>query len=122
MGLIKQLKRAISPVRPAETAPADAADAGLSGLPTQEPAQAIKTGKQKKDLADKNSRVRSLTQREQETFALLLEGYTLKEAAQQMGVKYSTANTHMTELYRKLGVNSRAELIIHYRELNHSSE
>ena len=31
-------------------------------------------------------------------------------------VQYSTANSHMTSLYRKLEVNSRAELIIRYRE------
>ncbi|MEA4888553.1 MAG: LuxR C-terminal-related transcriptional regulator [Clostridiaceae bacterium] len=121
MGLIKQLKRAILPVRSAEAAPADI-HAGPAGSLEQEPAQTIKTGKQRKDLTDKKTRVQSLTQREQETFALLLDGYTLKEAAQQMGVKYSTANTHMTELYRKLGINSRAELIIYYREFNNASE
>ena len=53
---------------------------------------------------------------EREVFRLLVEGYTLRETAQQLGLKYSTVNTHMTGIYRKLGVNSRAELIIRYRD------
>ena len=60
-----------------------------------------------------------LTQREQEVFRLLVEGCTLKETAQQLGIKYSTANTHMTGIYKKLGVNSRAALIIRYGNLYH---
>lgn len=58
----------------------------------------------------------ALTQREREVFHLLVEGYTLRETAQRLGLKYSTVNTHMTGIYRKLGVNSRAELIIRYRD------
>jgi DNA-binding CsgD family transcriptional regulator len=61
--------------------------------------------------------VSSLTAREIDTFYLLIEGFTLKEAAAQLGIKYSTANTHMTGVYRKLKVNSRAELIIKYRNI-----
>ncbi len=61
-------------------------------------------------------RLAALTQREREVFRLLVEGYTLRETAQQLGLKYSTVNTHMTGIYRKLGVNSRAELIIRYRD------
>lgn len=61
-------------------------------------------------------RLARLTPREHELFLLLLEGYTLKESAEQLRVKYSTANTHMTGIYKKLDVNSRAELIIRYRD------
>jgi DNA-binding CsgD family transcriptional regulator len=66
---------------------------------------------------DKKERVSTLTQRELETCQLLLEGYTLKETSKQLGIKYSTVNTYMTSLYRKLGVNSRAELIICYKDI-----
>ena len=59
-------------------------------------------------------RLALLTPRERELFLLLLEGYTLKESAKRLSVKYSTANTHMTGVYKKLNVNSRAELIIRY--------
>ena len=61
-------------------------------------------------------RIALLTPREHELFLLLLEGYTLKESAKQLSIKYSTANTHMTGIYKKLEVNSRAELIIRYRD------
>ncbi|NCC66625.1 MAG: response regulator transcription factor [Clostridia bacterium] len=60
-------------------------------------------------------RIALLTPRERDLFLLLLEGYTLKESAKQLSVKYSTVNTHMTGIYKKLNVNSRAELIIKYR-------
>lgn len=61
-------------------------------------------------------RLSMLTPREHDLFLLLLEGYTLKEAAKQLSVQYSTANTHITAIYKKLNVNSRAELIIRYRD------
>jgi DNA-binding CsgD family transcriptional regulator len=64
---------------------------------------------------DKHKLVSMLTPREADLFYLLLEGYTLKESAKKLSVKYSTANTHMTAIYKKLKVNSRAELIIKYR-------
>ncbi|SMC69709.1 helix-turn-helix transcriptional regulator [Papillibacter cinnamivorans] len=73
--------------------------------------------KEGQTLQEKQTNAASLTPREHDLFLLLLEGYTLKECAKQLSVKYSTANTHMTGIYKKLGVNSRAELIIHYRDI-----
>lgn len=61
-----------------------------------------------------------LTPRECDTYLLLLEGYTLKETAKKLGIEYSTANTYQTAVYRKLHVNSRAELIINYRDISKS--
>lgn len=61
-------------------------------------------------------KIKLLTPREHDLFLLLLEGYTLKESAKRLSVKYSTANTHMTGIYKKLNINSRAELIIRYRD------
>lgn len=66
---------------------------------------------------NKLNKVLLLTPREYELYALLLEGYSLKECAEQLSVKYSTANTHMTAVYKKLEVNTRAELIIKYRDI-----
>lgn len=67
---------------------------------------------------ERRERVSQLTPREYELYRLLLEGFTLKESAKQLSVKYSTANTHMTGIYKKLGVKSRAELIINYRGID----
>ena len=64
---------------------------------------------------EKSELVAGLTPREKEIFYLLLEGYTLKEIAKQLGIGYSTVNTHQTiAIYRKLYINSRQELIINY--------
>ncbi len=61
--------------------------------------------------------VNTLTPREQETYHLLLKGYTLRYCAEQLGVKYPTVNTYATAIYKKLGVRSRSELIIRYRDV-----
>ena len=74
----------------------------------------------KMDDSEKLGCISNLTPREKETYLLLLKGYTLKEVAEQLGIKYSTVNTYMTALYKKLFVNSRAELIINYRNLEES--
>ena len=70
----------------------------------------------------RQKRIMSLTPREHDLFLLLLEGFTLKESATQLSVKYSTANTHMTSIYKKLNVNSRAELIIGYHDIGGKHE
>jgi Response regulator containing a CheY-like receiver domain and an HTH DNA-binding domain len=43
----------------------------------------------------------TLTQREYETFLILIEGYTLRFAAEQMGIGYPTVNTYQTAIYKK---------------------
>ena len=68
--------------------------------------------------SDRQVRISKLTPREHELYLLLLEGFTLKESAKQLSIKYSTANTHMSGIYKKLGVNSRVEMIINYRGIN----
>lgn len=66
----------------------------------------------------KREKLASLTPRERELLSLLLEGLTLQQSADRMSVRYPTANTHITSIYRKLEVSSRAELIIKYRDMN----
>jgi DNA-binding CsgD family transcriptional regulator len=72
--------------------------------------------------SEKSKLVESLTPREKETFFILLGGYSLKETAEQLNVGYSTANTYQTAIYKKLNVNSRAELIINYRDMCETME
>lgn len=55
-----------------------------------------------------------LTPREREVFELLIQGKKLKEIAGELGIKYSTVNTHQKNVYKKLGVNTRAECILRY--------
>ncbi len=56
----------------------------------------------------------SLTPRERDVFELLIQGKKLREVAEVLGIKYSTVNTHQKSVYKKLGVNSRAECILRY--------
>ena len=71
----------------------------------------------KEEDEEKLKLVLTLTQREYEMYLLLVEGYALKECAAQLDIKYSTANTHMTSIYKKLNVNTKASLIIKYRDI-----
>ena len=53
-----------------------------------------------------------LTPAEMEVCALLLEGYTMRQIAGMQSKAYATINTYCTSIYRKLHINSRAELIL----------
>lgn len=57
-----------------------------------------------------------LSPKEMEVCQLLLQGYTLRQTSEMMEVAYPTANTYYTSLYRKLKINSRAELLLFFRE------
>lgn len=87
---------------------------------SKELARSVYEGPNDDTEKEKQKLVSMLTPRETDLYHLLLEGYTLKESAKELSVKYSTANTHMTAIYKKLKVNSRAELIIKYRATGRS--
>jgi len=70
-----------------------------------------------KETNEKLKRVKTLSPREYETYLILIEGFTLRYAAEQMGVKYPTANTYVNSIYKKLGISSRTQLIINYKEI-----
>ena len=62
-----------------------------------------------------DERLHKLTPKERAVLDLLLEGCTMKQAAQRLGVAYS--------IYRKLQANSRAQLILAYhRIVRHETE
>ncbi|SBV97928.1 hypothetical protein KL86CLO1_10976 [uncultured Eubacteriales bacterium] len=114
MALFDRLKRMLISEEKRKTSehPAAKQSAGGQGaLPA--------AGRQRKAAqSGRQVRLSRLTPREHDLYLLLLEGFTLKEAAKQLSIKYSTANSHMSGIYKKLGVNSRAELIINYRGIN----
>lgn len=58
----------------------------------------------------------SLSKREIEVCKLMLEGYTLRQISGVLSIAYSTVNTYCTSAYRKLNINSRAELIIMFKD------
>lgn len=53
-----------------------------------------------------------LTPREHEVLALLAQGLTNKQIAQQLSVSPRTVNFHLDNLYSKLGVNSRTAAVL----------
>jgi two-component system nitrate/nitrite response regulator NarL len=54
---------------------------------------------------------RFLTPRERETLVRLVQGETTAAAARSMGVRVSTARTHVDGVLTKLGVHTRAEAV-----------
>ena len=52
-----------------------------------------------------------LTPRETEVFLLLAEGNQLKRIAEDLFLSENTVKRHRTNVYQKLGVSSRQELI-----------
>jgi DNA-binding CsgD family transcriptional regulator len=52
----------------------------------------------------------TLTRREQEVMALLADGLTNRQIAEALVIGERTAETHVANLLKKLGVSSRAQL------------
>jgi DNA-binding CsgD family transcriptional regulator len=57
----------------------------------------------------------NLTPREEEIFTMLLTGKAPKEIAYTLKISYYTVLFHQKNLYRKLGIQSRAELFARYK-------
>jgi len=53
----------------------------------------------------------SLTKREWELVKILSDGYSNKVAADKLNVTYFTINQHLKNIYKKLNINSKSELI-----------
>ncbi|MGE4273718.1 MAG: helix-turn-helix transcriptional regulator [Desulfitobacterium sp.] len=53
-----------------------------------------------------------LSPREKQVVLLLLQGLTLRQVAPELGLTVSTVSTYSKAIYKKLGINSRAELFM----------
>lgn len=58
----------------------------------------------------------SLTAREYETLHRLVKGDSNQEIASTLGISVGTVKNHLTSVYKKLGVSSRAEAIVQARD------
>lgn len=57
----------------------------------------------------------SLSKREQETLALLAEGFRYKEIACKMGISFNTVREYVHNIYKKLHVTSRTEAVVKFQ-------
>ena len=60
----------------------------------------------------------SLTGREQQVLAMLAQGLLYKEIAAELALSYTTVNSHVKKIYKKLQVNSRSEAIRNHHKLD----
>ena len=57
-----------------------------------------------------------LSRRETEVCKMLLQGFTLRQISGALSIAYPTVNTYCTGIYRKVGINSRVELMQVFKE------
>jgi DNA-binding NarL/FixJ family response regulator len=48
-----------------------------------------------------------------EVIALIVAGYTNKDLARELGISENTAKHHLTNIFDKLGVSNRLELVLY---------
>ncbi len=62
-----------------------------------------------------------LTRREQQIFALLVEGGTTKEIAKSIGISEKTVRNHISNAMQKLEVKGRANAVVELLKLGEIS-
>ncbi len=60
---------------------------------------------------------RGLTAREQEIALMLVQGHLLKDCAVTLGISYGTVKFHAANIYRKLGIGGRSELLSAFKDM-----
>ena len=75
------------------------------------PAPSAASDQEVPDPLDALAHNAGLTETEREVFALLAKGFPLKPIATQLHISESTAKYHRHNIYQKLGISSREELI-----------
>jgi DNA-binding CsgD family transcriptional regulator len=58
---------------------------------------------------DENAMPQHLSQREVDVLRLIGKGYNAPEAARLLGISAHTTSSYIRDIYRKLGISSRAE-------------
>lgn len=79
------------------------------GLPALSPSIARRIMEHFKHTGPIESTEEVLSKREQEILALISRGYRNSEVAAQLGIAPTTVASHIKTIYRKLGINNRAE-------------
>jgi DNA-binding NarL/FixJ family response regulator len=66
-------------------------------------------------VSQDNANLQQLTAREKEVSLLLIEGNTYKQVAYHLQISRETVRQHIKNIYRKLQINSRVQLIREFR-------
>ncbi|MFR1671396.1 MAG: response regulator transcription factor [Candidatus Gastranaerophilaceae bacterium] len=66
------------------------------------------------------SKNKNLTQREMEVLIKIIEGKSNKEIAEELVITHHTVKSHITEIFRKLGVKNRTQAAVAAKSLSHS--
>ncbi|MBE6574287.1 MAG: helix-turn-helix transcriptional regulator [Ruminococcaceae bacterium] len=78
----------------------------------------LNLAKQKyKIILDKHPEIEGLSARELEVFEQLLSAKSLQEIANELFITYSSVHFHCKNVYRKLGVANRKEILIKYKDI-----
>ena len=64
--------------------------------------------------AEPASGAAELTQREEQIARLIVAGLSSRQAGERLAIGHRTVETHLANVYAKLGVNSRAQLAAHF--------
>ncbi len=62
-----------------------------------------------------------LTPREKSIFELLIDNYSTKEIAKELGISEKTVRNHISNVMQKLGTKGRASTVIELLKLNELS-
>ena len=68
-------------------------------------------------LLEKYPELSLLSKREFEVFAQLLTDKTQAQIAEELFVSHSSVHFHCKNIYKKLNINSRKQLLIKYKEI-----
>ena len=70
-----------------------------------------------KRLLEAYPELKTLSKRELEVFAQLLTDKTQMQIAEEMFLSHSSIHFHCKNIYRKLSINSRKQLLIRYKDI-----
>ena len=72
------------------------------------------------ELYEEYPELTALTKRELEIFGSLLSNHTLKEIAEEKEISESSVLYHCKNIYRKLSISNRKQLLMKYKNLYQS--
>jgi DNA-binding NarL/FixJ family response regulator len=59
----------------------------------------------------------TITERQRQILALLLQGKSNKEIARDLGITEGTVKVHLHDMYNRMGIRSRAKIVALYNKV-----